>query len=119
VQLSKDDRFVRSDVNSWALAQWGLRPYTSIKELIAQEVDRAGGSIPTDDLVALLTREFTIAAASVRVSASSHPFTARNGVVRRLSDVRSDQDSEQPVTDATRPDDDGPSADDLINLMGL
>ncbi|MFF3623944.1 hypothetical protein [Streptomyces sp. NPDC002467] len=119
VQLSKDDRFVRSDVNSWALAQWGLRPYTSIKELIAQEVDRAGGSIPTDDLVALLTREFTIAAASVRVSASSYPFTARNGVVRRLSDVLSEQDSEQPATDAPRPDDDGPSADDLINLMGL
>ncbi|GEJ97820.1 hypothetical protein [Streptomyces sp. 1-11] len=117
-QLSKDDRFVRSDVNSWALAQWGLRPYTSIKELIAQEVDRAGGSIPTDELVTLLTREFTIAAASVRVSASSPPFTARNGVVRRLSDVGSEQGSEQSSTDVTRPDD-GPSADDLINLMGL
>lgn len=118
-QLFKDDRFVRSDVNSWALAQWGLRPYTSIKELIAQEVDRAGGSIPTDELVAILTREFTIAAASVRVSASSPPFTARDGLVRRLSDVRREHGSEQSLASGGVPDDDGPSSDDLINLMGL
>ncbi|MFI2375840.1 hypothetical protein ACH5AO_12335 [Streptomyces sp. NPDC018964] len=118
-QLSKDDRFVRSDVNSWALTQWGLRPYTSIKELIAQEVDRSGGSIPTDELVAILTREFTIAAASVRVSASSPPFTARDGVVRWLSDVRRDQKSEQPLAGGAGPDNDGPSSEDLINLMGL
>ncbi|MFJ3339305.1 hypothetical protein [Streptomyces sp. NPDC086766] len=118
-QLSKDDRFVRSDVNSWALAQWGLRPYTSIKELIAQEVDRAGGSIPTDELVTILTREFTIAAASVRVSASSRPFTARNGVVRRLSDVRREHSSEASLAGGVAPSDDGPSSDDLINLMGL
>ncbi|WP_073947937.1 hypothetical protein [Streptomyces kebangsaanensis] len=118
-QLSKDDRFVRSDVNSWALAQWGLRPYTSIKELIAQEVDWAGGSIPIDELVATLTLEFTIAAASVRVSASSPPFTARNGVVRRLSDVRAEDDGEQPSAGSASSGDDGPSSDDLINLMGL
>jgi hypothetical protein len=118
-QLSKDDRFVRSDVNSWALAQWGLRPYTSIKELIAQEVDRAGGSIPTDELVTILTREFTIAATSVRVSASSPPFTARDGLVRRLSDVRRGRGSEQSLVSGGVPDDDGPSSDDLINLMGL
>ncbi|MGW0206148.1 hypothetical protein ACWDZ8_10110 [Streptomyces sp. NPDC003233] len=117
-QLSKDDRFVRSDVNSWALARWGLRPYTSIKELIAQELDRAGGSIPTDELVAILTREFTIAAASVRVSASSPPFTARDGLVRRLCDVRREHGSEQSTAGGSVPDD-GPSSDDLINLMGL
>jgi hypothetical protein len=117
-QLSKDDRFVRSDVNSWALAQWGLRPYTSIRELIEQEVDRAGGEIPTEELVALLTREFTIAAASVRVSASSAPFTARNGVVRRLLDVHREQDgAPSPAADDDL--DDGPSSDDLIDLMGL
>ncbi|MFZ4297291.1 hypothetical protein ACOZE3_05110 [Streptomyces cinereoruber] len=117
-KLSKDDRFVRSDVNSWALAQWGLRPYTNIKELIAQEVDRAGGSLPTDELVAILTREFTIAATSVRVTASSPPFTSRNGVVRRLGDVRAEDDDTQLSADDTGPDD-GPSSDDLINLMGL
>ncbi|MFE2830487.1 hypothetical protein [Streptomyces mirabilis] len=116
--LSKDDRFVRSDVNSWALAQWGLRPYTSIKELIEQEVDRAGGEIPTEELVALLTREFTIAAASVRVCASSPPFTARNGVVRRLVDVEREQDGVPSPAGGDSPDD-GPSSDDLINLMGL
>ncbi|MGW2766151.1 hypothetical protein [Streptomyces sp. NPDC001275] len=120
-QLPRDPRFVRSDVNSWALTEWGLRPYTTIKELIAQELDLADGSIPTDELVAILTREFTIAASSVRVTASSPPFTSRNGVVRRLSDVRREEKTEAPPSEsgADSSDDDGPSSDDLINLMGL
>ncbi|MGW2933536.1 hypothetical protein ACWDA7_17100 [Streptomyces sp. NPDC001156] len=121
-QLPRDSRFVRSDVNAWALTEWGLRPYTTIKELIAQEVDLANGSIPTDELVAILTREFTIAASSVRVTASSPPFTSRDGVVRRLSDVRREEKTGQEAAsggDGDSPDDDGPSSDDLIHLMGL
>ncbi|MGW5433819.1 hypothetical protein ACWET9_42755 [Streptomyces sp. NPDC004059] len=119
-QLPRDPRFVRSDVNAWALTEWGLRPYTTIKELIAQEVDLAGGSIPTDELVAILTREFTIAASSVRVNASSPPFTTRGGVVRRLSDVRrKEKTGQEAANGSVSLDDEGPSSDDLINLMGL
>jgi hypothetical protein len=119
--LPKDSRFVRSDVDSWALTEWGLRPYTTIKELVTEEVDLANGSIPTDELVAILTREFTINESSVRQVASSPPFTARGGVVRRLSDVRREENDERASADssAESPDDDGPSPDDLIDLMGL
>lgn len=120
-QLPKDSRFVRSDVDSWALTEWGLRPYTTIKELVTEEVDLANGSIPADELVAILTREFTINESSVRQVASSPPFTARGGVVRRLSDVRREENDERASADgsAESPDDDGPSPDDLIDLMGL
>ncbi|GGS15240.1 hypothetical protein GCM10010269_63110 [Streptomyces humidus] len=120
-QLPRDSRFVRSDVDSWALNEWGLRPYTTIKELVTEEVDLANGSIPTDELVAILTREFTINESSVRQVASSPPFTARGGVVRRLSDVRREEHDERASADssAESPDDDGPSPDDLIDLMGL
>ncbi|WP_371659485.1 hypothetical protein [Streptomyces sp. NBC_00280] len=120
-QLPRDSRFVRSDVDSWALTEWGLRPYTTIKELVTEEVDLANGSIPTDELVAILTREFTINESSVRQVASSPPFTARGGVVCRLSDVRREENDERASADssAESPADDGPSPDDLINLMGL
>ncbi|WEH16314.1 hypothetical protein [Streptomyces sp. VNUA24] len=120
-QLPRDSRFVRSDVDSWALTEWGLRPYTTIKELVTEEVDLANGSIPTDELVAILTREFTINESSVRQVASSPPFTARGGVVRRLSDIRREENDERASADssAESPDDDGPSPDDLIDLMGL
>ncbi|MDX3065039.1 hypothetical protein PV518_23160 [Streptomyces sp. ND04-05B] len=120
-QLPRDSRFVRSDVDSWALNEWGLRPYTTIKELVTEEVDLANGSILTDELVAILTREFTINESSVRQVASSPPFTARGGVVRRLSDVRREENDERASADssAESPDDDGPSPDDLIDLMGL
>lgn len=118
-QLSRDSRFMRNGVNSWALTHWGLRPYTSIKELIAQEVDLADGSISTDELVAILTREFTVAESSVRVVASSPPFTSRGGVVRRLSDVRREERAEPVEGKDSGSSDDGPSSDDLINLMGL
>ncbi|MFF0004570.1 hypothetical protein ACFYQT_14175 [Streptomyces tibetensis] len=120
-QLPKDSRFVRSDVDSWALTEWGLRPYTTIKELVTEEVDMADGSIPTDELVAILTRAFTITESSVRQVASSPPFTARGGVVRRLSDVRREEKDERVSVDrgADSTHDDGPSPEDLINLMGL
>ncbi|MFI5678412.1 hypothetical protein [Streptomyces cellulosae] len=120
-QLPRDSRFVRSDVDSWALNEWGLRPYTTIKELVTEEVDLANGSIPTDELVAILTREFSINESSVRQVASSPPFTARGGVVRRLSDVRREENDERASADssAESPDDGGPSPDDLIDLMGL
>ncbi|MFD4906566.1 hypothetical protein [Kitasatospora purpeofusca] len=124
VQLPSDPRFMRSDVDTWALTEWGLRPYTTIKELVAEELDRAGGSIPTDELISVLTRGFSINESSLRQTASSPPFTARGGVVRRLSDVRGageEASERRPVDSLARQavGDDGPSADDLIDLMGL
>ncbi|MFF5336860.1 hypothetical protein [Streptomyces sp. NPDC013181] len=118
-QLPRDPRFVRSDVDAWGLADWGLRPYTTIKELVTEEVDRANGSVRTDELVATLTRQFTINESSVRQVASSPPFTARGGVVRRLSDVRREEDQRLDSAGDGESDDDGPTPEDLINLMGL
>jgi hypothetical protein len=119
-QLSADPRFTRSDVDAWALAEWGLRTYTNLKDLVAQEVDKAGGAVPRADLVAVLTRDFSVQESSVQQMASTPPFTTREGVVRRLSDVRDGQpDWQQPSMDGGNSDDEGPSADDLMDMMGL
>lgn len=122
--LARDPRFLRSDVDAWALTEWGLRRYTNIKDLVAEEVDRAGGEISVADLVAVLTRNFSVKESSVYQAASTAPFTARGGVVHRLSDAV-DSGDEQPAAQRSSadadggPEDKGPSTDELIDLMGL
>ncbi|WP_434092675.1 Lsr2 family DNA-binding protein [Streptomyces clavifer] len=86
VQLGPDPRFTRSDIDSWALAEWNLRPYTSVRELVEEEIDKAGGSVSSEQLVHDLMQTFSIRESTVRQVISSPPFTARGGSVRRLSD---------------------------------
>jgi hypothetical protein len=123
-QLLTDPRFMRSDADAWALTVWGLREYTTIKDLVSQEVRRADGEIPTAELLAILTRDFSIKESSLLQVASSPPFTARGGVVRRLGDVRDSgslpaRTQRAAGSDGGGRDDEGPSTDDLIDLMGL
>ncbi|MFD0435279.1 Lsr2 family DNA-binding protein [Streptomyces chartreusis] len=89
VQLAADLSFTRSDIDSWALAEWKLRPYSSVRELVEQEVDKAGGSIESDELVKVLTQAFSIKESTLRQVVSSAPFTARGGRVQRLTDLES------------------------------
>ncbi|MFC8721924.1 hypothetical protein, partial [Kitasatospora sp. NPDC057198] len=119
-QLPTDPRLMRTDVNAWALAEWGLRRYTTIKDLVVQEVDAAGGQIPVDRLVEVLTREFSIKESSLFQVASSPPFTSRNGIVRRLGDPVLGEGTASvgaPVR-LDRPEE-GASTDDLLDMMGL
>ncbi|MFF9334292.1 Lsr2 family DNA-binding protein [Streptomyces albogriseolus] len=87
VQLAADLRFMRSDIDSWALTEWQLRPYTSVRELVEEEVDKAGGSIESEELVKVLTQAFSIKESTLRQVISSAPFTARGGRVQRLTDL--------------------------------
>ncbi|MER5991564.1 Lsr2 family DNA-binding protein [Streptomyces viridosporus] len=94
VQLAADLRFMRSDIDSWALAEWKLRPYASVPELVGEEVDKAGGSIERDHLVKVLTQAFSIKESTVRQAASSYPFTVRGGQVQRLTDLEDETEQE-------------------------
>ncbi|MFJ4702515.1 histone-like nucleoid-structuring protein Lsr2 [Streptomyces sp. NPDC088768] len=116
VQIASDRRFVRSDIDAWSLADWGLRPYRSVKDLISEELDLAGGEIPTEELVALLTTQFSIKEITLRQMASRPPFTSRNGTVRRLADLEG-QNSVTVKDDAERPSES--FAVDLVRDMGL
>ncbi|MFG2766715.1 hypothetical protein [Streptomyces rubiginosohelvolus] len=86
-QLSADNRFVRSDVDAWALSDWGMRPYTSIKALVSEELDKAGGELAASRIVEVLTTEFSIKEGTLRQTIAVAPFTSRGGVVRRRADV--------------------------------
>ncbi|MBK3562564.1 histone-like nucleoid-structuring protein Lsr2 [Streptomyces sp. MBT62] len=92
VQLANDSRFVRSDVDSWALSDWGLRRYTGIQNLIAEEIDKAGGSALAEEVVKNLTREFTVKNTSIRQMMCAYPFVVQNGIVRRATDAERPQE---------------------------
>ncbi|WP_269857983.1 hypothetical protein [Streptomyces sp. RPT161] len=126
-QLSADDSFMRSDICEWALTRWGMRRYTSVKELVTEEVDRAGGSISLADLERNLTRDFTINLATLRQVSSTAPFTTNAGVVRRGNGARIMRDEHLPAVQLHRVDSEeaaeagvsGASTDEIIELMGL
>ncbi|MCH0562172.1 Lsr2 family protein [Streptomyces sp. MUM 2J] len=116
VQIAADDRFVRCDVDAWSLADWGMRPYRSIKELVSEEVDLAGGEIATTELVDKLTTQFSIKETTLRQVVSSPPFTSRNGTVRRTIDL----DDQRPAGEQAEGEGhSNPSAVDLVRDMGL
>ncbi|MFD3926498.1 histone-like nucleoid-structuring protein Lsr2 [Streptomyces sp. NPDC058614] len=116
VQIAADDRFVRCDVDAWALADWGMRPYRSIKDLVSEEVDLAGGEIATAELVDKLTTQFSIKEITLRQVVSSPPFTSRNGTVRRIVDL----DDQRPTGERGEGErHSNPSAVDLVRDLGL
>ncbi|MQS14747.1 hypothetical protein F7Q99_21395 [Streptomyces kaniharaensis] len=116
--LSVDQRFVRSDIDAWALTAWGMRPYTTVKELVGEELDKAGGVIEASRLVGILTREFSIKESTIRQAMSSAPFCVKAGVVRRLADVStaSGLPEQLVIEDKSTA---GLSAEELMRMLGL
>jgi hypothetical protein len=86
--LAADDRFVRTDRSTWALAAWGVEEYTSIRTQIARVVEGNGGEIGLRELVDTITARFNVSPNSVQTYASSGDFEVRDGLVRRASHRR-------------------------------
>jgi hypothetical protein len=121
-KLESDTRFHLSDRELWALTEWGMPSYKPIKELIADMVDESGGSVPSYEVIKKLTAAFSIKESSLRQAMSSPPFTARNGVVRRLEDlVEGDQGRMEWVghNNESGEESDVPSAVELMKDLGL
>ncbi|MFI9366634.1 hypothetical protein ACIG5E_37130 [Kitasatospora sp. NPDC053057] len=116
--LAADRRFMRSDIDAWALTAWGMRPYTTAKELVGEELDKAGGSIEASRLVGILTREFSIKESTLRQTMSSAPFCVKTGVVRRLADISmaNGLPEQLVIEDKSTA---GLSAEELMRMLGL
>lgn len=78
--VQNDARFTRVDNDLYALAEWGLRGYTSIRDSIADLIAEQG-PIPLDRVVETLTSWYDVKPGSVRQYASAAPFSVRDGVV--------------------------------------
>ena len=79
--LGQDPRVCRSDMNTYALAEWGMPAYDGIKALIRDELARNGGQLPLDDLVKRITGRCKASPRSVAIYARRPPFQARGGIV--------------------------------------
>lgn len=78
--LHNDPRFVRVDVQSYALADAGLPPYRGIREEIAELITECG-PLPLAEVVQVLTSNFAVEAKSVQHYAKSRPFVISDGLV--------------------------------------
>lgn len=83
--LGSDDRFVRTDRSMWALAEWGVEEYTTIRNMVARAIDSHGGEIRLDALVDEVAGRYDVSRSSVQTYAASGEFEVRQGVVRRRS----------------------------------
>jgi hypothetical protein len=81
--LAVDERFVRADRDTFALAAWGGPAYAGIRDAIGRAIDAGGGAVDLEALVRDLTTQFTVAESSVRAYAQAHPFVTQRGMVRR------------------------------------
>lgn len=81
--LAVDERFVRADKDTFALAEWGGPAYAGIRDAIGRAIDAGGGAVDLEVLVRDLTTQFTVAESSVRAYAQAHPFVTQQGKVRR------------------------------------
>ncbi|MCA1008226.1 hypothetical protein LCL87_21165 [Rhodococcus hoagii] len=81
--LGSDDRFVRTDRALWALAEWGVEEYTTIRNMMARAIDANDGQISLVDLVEQVAGRYDVSPASVQTYAASGEFELKQGVVRR------------------------------------
>jgi AcrR family transcriptional regulator len=73
-QLTADDRFVRVDRNKYGLRRWGGEEYLGIREMIAREVEKAGGEASVNTIVSDLTGRYEVSESSVRAYAGGPGF---------------------------------------------
>ena len=82
-KISADDRFDRVDRGKWALREWGMESYLSIRKQIDRQLSQHGGSVKLSELIEQLTKAFSISEISVRAYASSPPFQCKKGIISR------------------------------------
>jgi hypothetical protein len=75
--VSSDPRVVRVGKNLYGLRVWGLEEYSGIRAEIEEAIERAGGSVGLEELVAELVKQFNVSETSVRAYAADRQFIRR------------------------------------------
>lgn len=81
--LAVDERFTRVGLDTWALKEWGLRGYQSIKKSIGHLVDASGEGVALEALIDAITSRVDVSSSSIVTYAAAHPFITQAGIVRR------------------------------------
>jgi hypothetical protein len=77
--VRRDDRLIRTSLDSYGLVAWGGSEYRGIAEAIEEEITDHGGEVPLATLVSVLTARFGVAESSVRQYAHGRRFIIRDG----------------------------------------
>ena len=78
--VQNDPLFTRVDTDLYALAEWNLRGYSSIRDSIADLIAEHG-PMTVDEVVETVTAWYDVEPGSVRQYAGGAPFRVRDGVV--------------------------------------
>ena len=95
--LLADDRIARVDKDIFALAEWGLAAYSTVRDLMRQEIEASGGEASVADIKQRLTARFDIKASSIDTYANSPEFVRVSPGVIRLRAY------DEPMEDVERP----------------
>jgi hypothetical protein len=96
--LLADDRIVRVDRDTFALAEWGLAAYSTVRDLMRQELEAAGGEARISEIRNRLTARFDIKASSIDAYAKGSEFVRVSpGVIRLRGEHEEVEDLERPL----------------------
>ena len=96
-RLFEEQRFMRVDLDLFALRSWGLEEYSGISEEIAERIERAGGEAILEDVVDELLATFSISESSIRQYAATPRFVREDGRIRLREHERIEVEEEDPL----------------------
>ena len=85
-RMSQDNRFQRRTRTKYALTEWEEPEYTTMPDQMAREIERRGGSMTINELIAYMRKEFEASESSIRYMARAPRFVHRKGGVSLLHD---------------------------------
>ena len=96
--MLSDDRIVRVDRAVFALEVWGLPEYSTVRDLMRQDIEAAGGQAAVSDIVERLTARYDVKAASIVAYSRGDEFVrVAPGVIRLRADDEPIEDVERPI----------------------
>ena len=85
--ISSDPRTVRVNLTQFGLTSWGVTEYVNIASAIRHLVESAGGSIQINNVVSTISKQFGVAASSVKAYCGVPMFVLEYGWVSLRQDL--------------------------------
>lgn len=96
--LLADERIIRVDRDLFALEEWGLPIYSTVRDLMRQEIEASGGEADIAGMKERLTARFDIKASSIDAYARGPEFVrTAPGVIRLRGENEEVEDLERPL----------------------
>ena len=95
-RLYSTSQLMRVGRREWALREWGMQEYRSIRQILFDIIDAHGGSYPYRQLVDEVSERYDVARNSVVSFVSGFPFYVDDGIVYIDEDLEKEIPSDNP-----------------------